>query len=49
LKYKHYTVVKNEPDILYQKTGFIGEVEAVFKAMAPFNNFLNHAVENVER
>ena len=47
LKYKHYTLIKNEPDILYKKPDFIGEVRAVFKAMKPFNDFLNRAVEEV--
>jgi uncharacterized protein (TIGR02453 family) len=49
LKYKSYTVLKSEPDSVYQKTDFIEEVKSVFQAMAPFNNFLNHAVEEVER
>jgi uncharacterized protein (TIGR02453 family) len=49
LKYKSYTVFKNEPDSSYQKPGFIAEVTEVFRAMAPFNNFLNQAVEEVER
>lgn len=48
LKYKHYTVQKNEPDSIYQSTGFMGEVIEVFKAMAPFNDFLNNAVEDIE-
>jgi uncharacterized protein (TIGR02453 family) len=49
LKYKQYTVFKNEPDKVYQNPGFINEVIEVFRAMAPFNNFLNHAVEDVDR
>jgi uncharacterized protein (TIGR02453 family) len=49
LKYKSYTVLKSEPDSIYQKPDFIKEIKAVFKAMAPFNQFLNHAVEEVER
>ncbi len=49
LKYKSYTVIKNEPDSLYHKTDFIKEVKDVFMAMAPFNLFLNRAVEEVER
>src|SRR5512147_2634069 len=35
LKYKSYTVIKNEPDSLYQKPEFIKEVREVFRAMAP--------------
>jgi uncharacterized protein (TIGR02453 family) len=49
LKYKSYTVLKSEPDSIYQKTDFIKEVKDVFKAMAAFNQFLNRAVEEVER
>jgi uncharacterized protein (TIGR02453 family) len=49
LKYKSYTVIKSEPDSVYQKADFIKEVKEVFRAMAPFNQFLNRAVEEVER
>ena len=49
LKYKSYTVLKSEPDSIYQKADFIKEVKEVFRAMAPFNQFLNRAVEEVER
>jgi len=49
LKYRSYTVLKDEPDSMYQKPDFIKEVREVFKAMAPFNQFLNRAVEEVER
>ena len=49
LKYKHYTVAKYEPDAIYWKPTFIQEVREVFKAMKPFNAFLNRAVEEVER
>jgi|PlaIllAssembly_1097288.scaffolds.fasta_scaffold66403_1 uncharacterized protein (TIGR02453 family) len=49
LKYKHYTVVKNEPDRIYWQSDFINEIREVFKAMYPFNAFLNRAVEEVER
>jgi uncharacterized protein (TIGR02453 family) len=49
LKYKSYTVLKSEPDSIYQKDDFIKEVKEVFRAMAPFNKFLNRAVEEVER
>ena len=47
LKYKHYTMIKNEPDSICQKSGFIDEVIAVFRAMAPFNHFLNRALEDL--
>ena len=49
LKYKHYTVMKAEPDKVYWQPGFIDEVLETFRAMAPFNKFLNNAVEDVER
>ena len=49
LKYKHYTVLKSEPDSIYQNPGLINEVIDVFSAIAPFNSFLNHAVEDIER
>lgn len=49
IKYKHYTVVKNEPDSIYIKPGFMKEIREVFIAMSVFNAFLNRAVEEVER
>jgi uncharacterized protein (TIGR02453 family) len=49
LKYKHYTVLKNEPDSLYTKISFIDEIRSVFQAMMPFNAFLNRAVREIER
>ena len=49
LKYKHYSVAKYEPDSIYWQPDFIREVRTVFKAMKPFNAFLNRAVEEVER
>jgi len=47
LRYKHYTMIKNEPDSIYQKPGFIDEVTAVFGAMAPLNHFLNRALKDM--
>ena len=49
LKYKHYTLVKNEPDQLYSSSEFLTELKTIFRAMAPFNAFLNRAVEEVDR
>ncbi len=49
LKYKSYTVLKSEPDSMYQKAGFIKEIREVFSAMAPFNMFLSRATEEAER
>ncbi len=48
LKYKSYSVVKEEPDSIYTKPAFIKEVSEVFRAMYPFNAFLNRAVQNAE-
>lgn len=45
LKFKHYTVFKNEPDEVFQKPDFLEEVALVFQIMFPFNSFLNRAVE----
>jgi uncharacterized protein (TIGR02453 family) len=47
LKYKHYTVIKNEPDSIYMKTDFIKEVREVFRTLSEFNTFLNRAVDEV--
>jgi uncharacterized protein (TIGR02453 family) len=49
LKYKHYTIVKNEPDKIYSGPSLMDEIRTVYKAMHPFNAFLNRAVEDVER
>jgi len=49
LKYKHYNIVKDEPDRVFCQPHFIDEVKEVFYLMAPFNKFLNRAVEYVER
>jgi uncharacterized protein (TIGR02453 family) len=45
LKFKHYAVVKNEPDRLYQSDALIKEIQEVFREMYPFNEFLNRAIE----
>ena len=47
LKYKHYTLAKNEPDSIYTKPSFMNEIKEVFQAMAEFNAFLNRAAEDV--
>lgn len=47
LRYKHYTVLKSEPDAVYQHSQFIGEVVTVFSTMAAFNLFLNRALEDM--
>ncbi len=48
LKFKHYTVIKNEPDRLYQDEVLIKEIQKVFKEIYPFNQFLNRAIEESE-
>lgn len=48
LRFKHFTIQKFVPDSLYQKPGYVNEVLQVFRAMAPFNAFLNHAVTATE-
>ena len=45
LKYKHYTVAKDEPDAMVASMQYIDEVYAVFRSLYPLNRFLNHAVE----
>jgi uncharacterized protein (TIGR02453 family) len=47
LKYKSYTVYKDEPDSLYQKPAFSEELKSVFRSMAPYNHFLNEAVHDL--
>lgn len=48
LRFKQFTVLKNIPDSLYLKPGYVNEVLQAFRAMAPFNAFLNHAVKALE-
>jgi uncharacterized protein (TIGR02453 family) len=48
LKYKNYTVIKDEPDSVYTKPGFLKEVKEVFSTLVPFNEFLNRAVAEAE-
>jgi uncharacterized protein (TIGR02453 family) len=46
LNYKHYTLLKEEPDSLFQREALLDEIRDVFKAMMPFNRFLNHAIDD---
>ncbi len=48
IKYKQYTVFKTEPDTLYSQKSIFKEIQLVFSALAPFNAFLNKAIENQE-
>lgn len=47
LKYKHYTVAKEETDRVVSGPQYMEEVYAVFRAVYPLNRFLNHAVDEV--
>lgn len=47
LKYKHYTVAKDEPDKVVTGPRYADEVYTVFRALYPLNRFLNHAVDEV--
>jgi uncharacterized protein (TIGR02453 family) len=49
LKYKHYTLVKSEPDNIYTRANFMDEIREVFRVMTRFNSFLNRAVEDIVR
>jgi uncharacterized protein (TIGR02453 family) len=44
LKYKHYTVSNNKTDNEIVSENLVNDVIAVFKAMHPFNRFINNAI-----
>ena len=44
LKYKSYTVIKSVPDGFIQSKKLTEEITRVFKAMYPFNRFINMAI-----
>lgn len=44
LKYKHYTVVKNINDNLVLSEKFADEIRETFKALYPFNSFINEGI-----
>jgi len=48
LKYKSYTLSKPLPPEMVISTGLLKEVQAVFKAMVPYNNFLNRVIEDLK-
>jgi uncharacterized protein (TIGR02453 family) len=48
LKFKHYTVLKEEPDSLYHQNALLNEIKEVFQSLALFNAFLNRAIENMD-
>lgn len=44
LKYKHYTVAKNISDNVISSEKFIDEIQETFKALYPFNRFINDGI-----
>ncbi|MGM0408414.1 MAG: DUF2461 family protein, partial [Bacteroidota bacterium] len=44
LKYKHYTVIKKVPEDLVTSENFADEVTETFKALYPFNRFINEGI-----
>lgn len=44
LRYKHYTVIKPIDENLITSNKFTDEISDVFKALYPFNSFLNEAI-----
>jgi uncharacterized protein (TIGR02453 family) len=52
LKYKHYTVAKNISDDLITTDQFTDEIHETFKALYPFNRFINEGINyqlNIEK
>lgn len=47
LKYKHYSVFKNVSDSIYTQNTIFREIQNAFSVLAPFNAFLNRAIENI--
>jgi uncharacterized protein (TIGR02453 family) len=47
LQYKYYTITKSESDSAVVKPAYINEVSEVFRAMVPFNRFLNEAIKEM--
>jgi uncharacterized protein (TIGR02453 family) len=47
LKFKHYTAAMDVPDSEVLDEGYTEKVIKVFRALKPFNRFLNNAVENI--
>jgi len=44
LKYKHYTVIKKVPEDMVTSDKFTAEVSQTFKALYPFNRFINDGI-----
>ena len=44
LKYKNYTIIKSVTDQMIQRESFIDEIRTTFKAMYPFNQYINRAI-----
>ena len=44
LKYKHYTVLKPVSDNMVASEKFLNEIHVTFKALYPFNSFINEGI-----
>jgi len=47
LKYKNYTIIKSVTDQMIQRELFIDEIRTTFKAMYPFNQYINRAISQL--
>jgi len=47
LQYQYYTITKSESDSAVVKSDYINEIREVFRAMVPFNRFLNEAIKEM--
>jgi uncharacterized protein (TIGR02453 family) len=47
LQYQYYSVGKGESDSAVAKPDYINEIREVFRAMVPFNRFLNEAIKEM--
>jgi uncharacterized protein (TIGR02453 family) len=47
LQYQYYSVGKGESDSAVVKPDYINEIREVFRAMVPFNRFLNEAIKEM--
>jgi uncharacterized protein (DUF2461 family) len=47
LQYQYYSVAKAEPDSAVIKPSYMVEIGKVFRALMPFNRFLNEAIKEM--
>jgi uncharacterized protein (TIGR02453 family) len=47
LKYKHYIMMRNITEKQLTQSSLVKEARDTYKAMVPFNNFLNNVIEDV--